>query len=129
MTAHPAWQIGCVHVLQDVAAERMRQVDRYGLNETTEDGTGPSTRWLLPFTSASAAEIEADLRADYEDYEEEAPVTWVHLIREEIAEAFKEEDPERLYTETIQAAALLVSWAEKQLARHIDNIIAINEKD
>lgn len=100
-------------VLQAVRAERTRQVARYGRNTALEDGSGPATRWLLPYTSHSAADVEQELRADYEDYEEDtgAP-TWVHLVREEVAEAFAESDPQRLEEELVQVAALCVSWVE-----------------
>lgn len=99
-------------VLADVNLERVRQTRRYD-NAETVDGTGPETRWLLPYTNDSATEIEAALRGDYVDFEDEAPVTWVHLVREEVAEAFTETDPEALRAELIQVAALCVSWVEQ----------------
>lgn len=101
-------------ILEKVFEERQRQEARYGLvNETTQSGTGPETRWLLPFTNDSAASIQERLRYDYEDFEEEAPVTWLHLVREEVAEAFQEDNPARLAEELIQVAALCVSWVER----------------
>lgn len=103
-------------VLEKVFEHRQIQEARYGAeNEKCEDGTGPDVRWLIPFTSLPATKIQQDLRVDYEDYEDEAPVTWVHLVREEIAEAFQEDDPERLAEELIQVAALCVSWVERLL--------------
>ena len=105
-------------VLEDVRAERVRQVARYGLNEDLEDGTGPLTRWLLPFTALPADVVETLLREDYEDFEQDAgKPTWVHLIREEVAEAFTEADPVRLRAELVQVAALCVSWVERMDAR------------
>lgn len=104
-----------IAVLRMVAAERQRQEARYGdANKSTQSGTGPETRWLLPYTRDGAADIQADLRSDYEDYEAEAPVTWAHLVREEVAEAFElpEGDP-RLVDELVQVAALCVSWVER----------------
>ena len=41
----------------------------------------------------------------------------MHLVREEVAEAFAESDPARLREELIQVAALAVSWVEKIDAR------------
>lgn len=105
------------HVLQLVAAERRKQDERYGRNLETPDGTGPETRWLLPYTSDSALAVENRLREDYEDFEEESPVTWVHLLREELAEAFCESDRERLVEEVTQVAALAVKWLEAILVR------------
>lgn len=102
-------------VLDLVLAERKAQEARYGeANEKLLDGTGPGTCWLLPYTFSPAHLIQDDLRLDYEEFEEEtgAP-TWVHLVREEIAEAFLEADPDRLAEELVQVAALCVSWVER----------------
>lgn len=111
-------QCPTVTVLNDVSEERQRQFRRYGTNDDIRDGTGLETRWLGPYTGASASLIEADLRADYEDWEETTGnPTWVHLVREEVAEAFCEDDPGRLRDELIQVAALCVSWVEKLDAR------------
>lgn len=111
---NPPYRCQTEQVLADVGAERARQFERYGDNSDLEWGSGPETRWLLPYTDASAERVEDHLRGDYEDYEEElgAP-TFVHLVREEVAEAFKESDPVRLREELIQVAALAVSWVEK----------------
>lgn len=102
-------------ILDLVFDERQSQEARYGeTSQKLEDGTGPEVRWLGPYTGDSAFEIQEKLRGDYEDYEEEtgAP-TWVHLVREEVAEAFLEVDPARLAEELIQVAALCVSWVER----------------
>jgi hypothetical protein len=100
-----------------VLEERQAQEARYGsANVLLENGTGPETRWLGPYTGQSAAQIQQILRGDYEDYEEEVGLpTWAHLVREEVAEAFQEDDPDRLREELIQVAALCVSWAERLL--------------
>lgn len=106
---------GMLRVLGDLAEERRRQVERYGLNRENPDGTGPETAWLLPLAGEPAEVIEKVFRQDYEDWEaetENGPVTWVHLIREEVAEAFTETDPDRLRAELLQVAALCVSWIE-----------------
>ena len=105
-------------VLSLVREERARQFARYGTNDDLPDGSGPLTRWLLPYTAEGAQTIEGDLREDYEEYEEEAGApTWVHLLREEMAEAFAEGDPQRLEEELIQVAALAVSWVESLRTR------------
>lgn len=104
-------------ILDLVLEHRQVQEARYGdVNLHIVDGTGPEARWLLPFTGMSAEQIQKELRRDYEDFEAETgTVTWAHLVREEIAEAFQEEDPERLAEELIQVAALCVSWVERLL--------------
>lgn len=102
-------------VLDLVLKERREQEARYGsVSEVILDGSGPGTRWLLPYTGSDATQIQIDLRTDYEEFHsEEWGVTWVHLVREEIAEAFQEDDPTRLAAELIQVAALCVSWVER----------------
>lgn len=102
-------------ILSLVFAERQRQEAQYGdANLDIPDGSGPDTCWLEPYTRDSASEIQRELRADYEGFEEEVgSVTWVHLVREEVAEAFQENDPVRLAEELIQVAALCVSWVER----------------
>lgn len=108
------WKIEMFAVLSEVAAERVRQVERYGHNENLEDGTGPDVAWLFPLSSASATEVEAGFRSFYEDYEDaHGQPTWSLLVREELAEAFAETDPTLLQAELIQVAALCVSWVEK----------------
>jgi len=103
-------------VLDDVRAERARQFAQYGTNDDLEDGTGGS--WLVPFTREGAAGIEKSLRRGYEAYEtNHGTITWMHLVREEVAEAFAEQDPETLRAEVLQIAALCVSWVEKLDAR------------
>lgn len=105
-------------VLKEVAAERHQQFKQYGINDDLEDGTGPDATWLRPIARHPAKRIEALLRIQYETYEyENGKPTWVHLVLEEIAEAFQESDPERLREELVQVAALAVSWVEKIDAR------------
>lgn len=102
-------------VLDLVRTERARQVKLYGDNADLEDGTG--TGWLTPWTWEEARHIEQLLREDYDRYDKP---TWVRLLREEMAEAFCETDPERLMEELVQVAALAVSWCEKIKMRSED---------
>lgn len=114
----PQWVTETRLVLNLVLAERKRQVARYGFNEALKDGTGPDSKWLYPFTGMSAQEIEPVLRQEYVNFEARHGLpTWLHLVREEIAEAFQETNPERLTAELIQVAALCVSWIERIRAR------------
>lgn len=122
MLAREKWQIKTIAVLEKVFEERVRQVARYGHNEELEDGTGPDVEWIQPFSWARASNIQQGFREGYEAYEIDPnnPVpgkpTWMHLVREEIAEAFElaGDDPE-FVTEILQVAALCVSWAEKKI--------------
>lgn len=95
-------------VLQLVREERARQSELYGDNADLEDGTGEG--WLTPWTWEEAPLIEQMLREDYERYDKP---NWVRLLREEVAEAFCETDPDKLVEELVQVAALAVSWCEK----------------
>jgi hypothetical protein len=108
------WEQNVRRVLEDVLEERRLQFAWYGTNYNLPDGVGPEVRWLqgcgLNLDLRTATEIEAGFRYQY-DYS--SPRTWMQLIREEIAEAFKEDDITKLRTELLQVAALCVSWSEK----------------
>lgn len=105
-------------VLSDVQAERAKQFAVYGTNEDLEDGTGAMVRWLHPVWDGMAVSAETLFRMDYEGYlMVRGKPTWMHLVREEVAEVFIEDDPARLRTELVQVAALCVSWVEKLDAR------------
>jgi hypothetical protein len=101
-------------VLLEVREERGRQYARYGDNSDLEDGTG--TAWLKPITNLDAASIEQRLRQEYNSHGVTAP-SWMHLLREELAEALTETNSKRLREELLQVAALAVSWIEKLDAR------------
>lgn len=107
------WEERSQKVLNLVMAERHGQVARYGLNGECADGTGPEVEWLhgtgVNLDLRTAEEIEAAFRHEYEKH---GFPDWMRLIREEVAEAFKESDPARLKEELIQVAALCVSWVE-----------------
>jgi hypothetical protein len=106
-------------VLELVRQERQAQERRYGkTNHRLVSGTGPETRWLLPYTFDSAEQIQKQVRYDYEDWEADGSLpTWAHLVREEIAEAFQEPDGPELIAELIQVAALCVSWVERLIPK------------
>lgn len=122
MLAREKWQAATIRVLERVFDERVRQVGTYGHNDDLEDGTGPKAAWIQPVIDLAqsaytgditAKEIETIFRDDYENREKETgKPTWLDLVREEVAEAFKESDPERLAEELLQVAALCVSWVE-----------------
>ena len=108
------WRDDTRRVLREVMHEREQQVGRYGHNEELLDGTGPDEPWLGAVSELPAARVEEWFREDYERHERAAGApTWMHLIREEVAEVFREDDPARLREEIIQVAALCVSWVEK----------------
>lgn len=123
MIARERWQIRTIVVLENVFEERLRQVAKYGHNEDLQFGTGPDVQWL-PEDPDRAVRIELIFRRDYEKHEaRNGKPTWMHLIREEVAEAFKESDPDRLEAELTQVAALCVSWIEKIRAERDEEAI------
>lgn len=106
-------------VLALVRQERSRQVHMYGLNEDVPMGFGGSVSdhpWLTPYTADPSGLVEAAFRADYEAYERRhGNPTWMHLIREEVAELFTTERVDDTVTEAVQVAALCVSLVEHLL--------------
>lgn len=107
-------------VLAMVRQERSRQIYLYGLNEDFEMGFGGSVSdypWMMPYTADPSGLVEAMFRTDYEKYESEhGKPTWMHLIREEVAELFTTTDRHDTITEAIQVAALCVSLVEHLIA-------------
>lgn len=103
-------------VLDMVRVERVRQLSKYGTNADLEPGFGGNVSgypWLSPYTYDDAIEVEAAFREDYEYHETYyGKPTWMHLIREEVAELFAAHDHEDLVAEAIQVAALCVSFVE-----------------
>lgn len=106
-------------VLTMVRNERERQVSLYGLNGDNELGFGGNVSdhpWLMPYTADPSGLVEHRFRADYENYEREhGKPTWMHLIREEVAELFTTERVDDTITEAVQVAALCVSLVEHLL--------------
>jgi len=121
MIAREKWQIGTVNALELVFKERVRQHGLHGeAMRDLPDGTGPDVEWI-PGVEADAEIIQKMFRHEYDrlrgDAEEPSQqLTRMHLIREELAEAFelKGDDPEFL-EEITQVAALCVQWMEYKL--------------
>ena len=109
------------HVLRLVRDERTRQLQQYGTNDDLETwfgGTVPSYPWLSPFTQDGADEVEHMFRQDYELYVHvQGKPSWMHLIREEVAEMFEASSREDVIAETVQVAALCVSLVELLLGK------------
>jgi hypothetical protein len=127
------WHRGCPTqaVLRDVADHRAWQFQNYGTNRDVPDGTGGGVEWLRPVVDAAQSAYTGDFganviteifRAEW-DYPKDgsheaqaaarAQCTWLRMLREEVAEAFEQSDPERLYEELVQVSALSASWAER----------------
>ena len=110
-------------VLNLLREERVRQEDRHGhevgTRETGFGGSVPATPWLMPYSDADSRSVEAAFRADYGEYENtHGQPTWMHLIREEVAELFDSRISSDTIEEAVQVAALCVSLCERMLAKH-----------
>jgi hypothetical protein len=78
-----------------------------------EDGTSPSRLWALPISTAGATEIRNEFQSQRELAEEmRGEPTWMHLVRQEVAEAFQKSEPELLEEKLTEVAAVCVGWIE-----------------
>ena len=109
-------------LLHMIREERVRQIEEYGSNDDLYLGFGSSVSaypWLLPYSDADGGRVEAAFRADYEKFESDhGKPTWMHLIREEVAELFATRHAPDTIAEAIQVAALCVSLCEELLATY-----------
>lgn len=111
-------------MLELIRRERVQQIDRYGNNSGLDLGFGSvEYPWLLPFSGHSNEEVEKGFREDYEIYEAtHGSPTWMHLIREEVAELFGATGREHTIAEAVQVAALCTSLVEQLLSREGDSL-------
>lgn len=94
-------------MLHEVFGERSRQDAIWGIDRTIPDGTGDHNI------------AEANLaRAGCDDADAHGALTWVHILNEEVWEAFAEKDPRKLRQELIQVAAVAAAWIEDLDRRH-----------
>lgn len=124
MLAREKWQVRTIQVLEMVFKERVDQMRKHGDAMThLPDGTGPDVPWLDPVVDVAlgsgpvpAKEIQEILRADYDGASLVKRLTRMHLVREELAEAFElNGDDPSFIDEILQVAALCVQWAEIKL--------------
>jgi hypothetical protein len=91
---------GLPAVLTEIAAERRRQDDRWG-EQNHPDGTG------IWYADRAAAE-----RTRTNNAAADGTLTFRHVLAEEVAEAFAEDDPAKLRAELVQVAAVAAAWIE-----------------
>lgn len=122
MLAREKWQIKTIAVLERVFEERVHQMAKHGAAmRDLPDFPSPHNHWLAGTSTAlhllNGKEIEQVFRAEYEEATAEGRLTRMHLVREELAEAFAEVDPDSptFVDEILQVAALCVQWAEYKL--------------
>lgn len=101
MIVDPYARVNRMFAVQDVTRELEAQDKRWGRQEH-EDGTG-SDFWQR---AADDAKLECEAaRARGE-------MTYLHVLNEEVCEAFAESDQEKLRAELVQVAAVAVQWIE-----------------
>lgn len=86
------------HAIDDVEDEQYRQIAKWGVQHHPD---GTSAAYAVP---RDAARNTCD-RATHE-----GRLTWRHILKEEVMEAFAETDPGELRTELVQVAAVALSW-------------------
>lgn len=105
-----------IAVLAEVRVERARQDAKWG-EQNHPDGTGA---WkVIPGGEARRDEVVAEVRAGRAEEDRRAcdqaardgRLSWLHILREEVSEAFAE-DGVALRRELIQVAAVAVGWIE-----------------
>ncbi|MET8847981.1 hypothetical protein [Amycolatopsis sp. NPDC004625] len=108
-TTAPAITPATAAVLARIAAERGRQDALWG-EQNHPDGTGPHAE--LTGLLRRAADAAHTARFTTEIARAEGRLTWLHILREEVYEAFADADPAALTEELIQVAATAACWAE-----------------
>lgn len=84
----------------NVIHERWRQIAKWGVQHHP-DGTDPKYTFL-----ADGQKVENDKAVA------DGTLTWVHILLEEVWEAFAETDPVKLREELVQVAAVALGWVE-----------------
>jgi len=88
-------------VLEEVKKERLAQHNKWG-EQNHHNGT-----------SSDRFKELANCHRDITDVStQDGTLTWLHILREEVYEAFAEEDPQKLREELVQIAAVAVAWIE-----------------
>lgn len=98
--------------LLEVADERERQNVKWG-EQNHPNGTGPA-KLPMPYGSGSwsAAVAAQNLTLLTNCAAQVGQCTWLHILREEVFEAFAEDNAAKLRAELIQVAAVAVQWVE-----------------
>lgn len=103
-------------VIADVIAERVRQDEKWG-QQNHPNGTGERCNWAAEIDPAYpmgnvAVQIARVATMATNRAARDGTLTWLHILREEIAEAFAEDDPVKLRRELVQATAVGIAWIE-----------------
>lgn len=93
-------------MLEEVFLERSRQDARWG-EQNHPDGTGSADTLMDWEDLANEAKWQNDQAV------KDGTLTFRGILKEEVYEAFAEDDPKKLYEELGQVAAVAVVWMEK----------------
>jgi hypothetical protein len=96
-------------ILREVAAERVRQDEKWG-EQNHPDGTGPDVAWMLGHGWTSSVMAATLYKKINDEKSDRGILTFLDIALEEIAEAFAEKDEALLRAELLQCAAVLVNW-------------------
>jgi hypothetical protein len=95
-------------ILEQVAIERAAQDHKWG-QQNHPDGTGDSALGM----ASGFRQLAAQVATRHCNSAFAAGVgTWLHILNEEVAEAFAEHEPAKLRAELVQVAAVAVAWVE-----------------
>lgn len=92
--------------LDQIRVERAAQIAKWG-DQRHPDGTHPDLVWAF---TGPAAYVAQCARSECQRLFEEGYGTWRDILREEVAEAFEQDDPATLRAELVQIAAVCAAW-------------------
>ena len=100
----------------DIAAERVRQDAKWG-EQNHPDGTGARVAFAGRLCYMADAAVQHQRAAEsaagnVPGLEHHGPLTWRHILLEEVFEALAEDDPAALREELTQVAAVATAWIE-----------------
>jgi len=89
-------------VLNNIAAERFRQDEKFGRDRDHPDGTGG--QFYVDLARLSKRNTDAADAAGC--------LSWKDILTEEVAEVYAETELAKLRTELVQVAAVATAWVE-----------------
>lgn len=105
------------HVSRLVHDERIRQDVKWGSPKDLPNGSGPDSlplAFLQPIVEADIYSTAVEMQTWAKEHTDNAMhlgrVTYADILNEEYLEALAEDDPEMLFDELIQVAAVAQKW-------------------
>lgn len=89
-------------IIRDLRHERIAQTQRWG-EQHHPDGTGPTPENIAA-RDAAIAVCDGEHQAGFG--------TWRHIVDEELAEAYCEDQPIELRAELVQVLAVVAAWID-----------------